>query len=71
VIRWIDARNPNCVFLLLGNFAKGKAEYISNKKRIVTGVHPSPIAQGFLGSGVFKKVETVLGQPVDWRTHSD
>jgi len=71
VIRWIDARNPGCVFLLLGNFAKGKAEFICNKKRIVTGVHPSPLAQGFLGSGVFKKVETVLGQPVDWRTHSD
>jgi uracil-DNA glycosylase len=71
VIRWISEKNPNCVFLLLGNFAKGKAEYITNKNRIVTAVHPSPLAQGFLGSGVFKKVEAVLGQPIDWRLISD
>jgi uracil-DNA glycosylase len=72
VIRWIDANNSRCVFLLLGNFAKGKAEFITNnKQKIVMGVHPSPLAQGFLGSGVFKKVEAVLGQPIDWRTDSD
>lgn len=67
MIRFIDAANPNCVFLLLGNFAKGKSDFIANKKRIVTGVHPSPLAQGFLGSGIFKKVEAVLGRPIDWR----
>lgn len=67
VIRFIDINNPQCVFLLLGNFAKGKAEFISNKKRIVMGVHPSPLAQGFLGSGLFKKVESVLGMPIDWK----
>ena len=71
VIRFIDTHNPRCVFLLLGNFAKGKAEFVTNKKNIVMGVHPSPLAQGFLGSGVFKKVEAVLGQPIDWRTDSD
>jgi uracil-DNA glycosylase len=71
VIRWIDARNSHCVFLLLGNFAKGKAEFITNKNRVVTGVHPSPLAQGFLGSGVFKKVESALGQPIDWHLESD
>lgn len=67
VIRFIDARNQNCVFLLLGNFAKAKAEFITRKEKIVMGIHPSPLAQGFLGSGVFKKVETALGQPIDWR----
>lgn len=66
VIRFIDAHNPSCVFLLLGNFAKGKAAYINKKDRIVTGVHPSPLAHGFLGSGVFKRVETVLRQPINW-----
>ena len=71
MIRLIDAQNPSCVFLLLGNFAKGKAQFLQNKKRVVTGVHPSPLAQGFLGSGVFKKVEAALGQPIDWRLHSD
>ena len=66
VIRYIDANNPSCVFLLLGNFAKGKAEFISNKNRIVTGVHPSPLAHGFLGSGIFKQIEKILGFPVNW-----
>lgn len=67
VIRFIDAHNPSCVFLLLGNFAKGKTVHITKKERIVTGVHPSPLAHGFLGSGVFKRVETVLKQAIDWR----
>jgi uracil-DNA glycosylase len=66
VIRFIDIHNPNCVFLLLGNFAKAKADLIAKKDRIVTEVHPSPLARGFVGSGVFKRVETVLGGPVDW-----
>lgn len=66
VIRFIDTNNPTCVFLLLGNFAKAKAELISKKDRIVTEVHPSPLARGFVGSGVFKRVEAVLGSPVNW-----
>lgn len=66
VIQYIDKRNPTCVFLLLGNFAKSKASLITKKYRIVTEVHPSPLAQGFVGSNVFQRVETILGRPVNW-----
>ncbi len=66
VIKYIDEQNPNCVFLLLGNFAKAKAQIITKKDRIVTEVHPSPLARGFVGSDVFKRVEQVLGQEVNW-----
>lgn len=66
VIRFIDKHNTHCVFLLLGNFAKAKAELIGKKDRIVTEKHPSPLAQGFLGSGVFKRVEKALGQEINW-----
>jgi uracil-DNA glycosylase len=66
VIRFIDSHNAQCVFLLLGNFAKAKAELIRNKARIVTEVHPSPLAKGFVGSNVFQRVENALGHPVNW-----
>lgn len=73
VIRFISENNSNCVFLLLGNFAKAKAAFIKNPKvgsklRIITGVHPSPMAaqHGFFGSGIFKKVELALEQPINW-----
>lgn len=66
VIRYIDKKNPDCVFLLLGNFAKAKADLITKKDRIVMEVHPSPLARGFLGSDVFKRVENVLGKDVNW-----
>lgn len=66
VIQTIDKHNSKCVFLLLGNFAKEKASLIQRKHRIVTEVHPSPLARGFVGSNVFKRVETVLGEAVNW-----
>lgn len=66
VIQFISVQNPNCVFLLLGNFAKQKASLIQDKSKIVTGVHPSPLAKGFVGSGVFKKVETTLKSYINW-----
>ena len=40
--------------------------FIKNKSKIVTEVHPSPLARGFIGSSVFKRVETVLGEQVNW-----
>jgi uracil-DNA glycosylase len=66
VIQYIDKMNPTCVFLLLGNFAKSKEALIQRKNRIVTEVHPSPLARTFVGSRVFQRVEKVLGQEVNW-----
>jgi uracil-DNA glycosylase len=41
VIKFISDNNSNCVFVLLGNFAKAKECFIKNKERIIKGVHPS------------------------------
>lgn len=68
VIQYIDKHNKKCVFLLLGNFAKSKASLITKKDRIVSEAHPSPLAasHGFVGSGVFERVEKVLGEEINW-----
>lgn len=66
VIKFISEQNDKCVFLLLGNYAKSKQKFIKNTSNIVTEVHPSPLARGFIGSNVFKRVETVLGKQVSW-----
>jgi uracil-DNA glycosylase len=66
VIKFIDEQNEHCVFLLLGNYAKSKSKFITDKSKIVSEVHPSPLARGFIGSNVFKRVENVLGKEVNW-----
>lgn len=66
VIRYIAENNKKCVFLLLGAFAKSKNVLVKDSKRCVEGIHPSPLARGFVGSNVFKKVESTLGFSVDW-----
>lgn len=68
VMKHINKNNSKCVYLLLGAKAKLKSEFIDNKSRIVYGVHPSPRSadKGFFDSGVFKKVEKVLGSKIDW-----
>jgi uracil DNA glycosylase len=50
----------------LGKFAKNKSKFITDQSRIIYGIHPSPIAQGFIGSNVFKKVEEKLGEEINW-----
>ncbi len=69
VIKYINTKNPNCVYLLLGNFAKSKAQLISNKLNIVRGTHPSPFSahNGFFGSNIFKNVETILDRTINWQ----
>lgn len=68
VIKFISENNKNCIFLLLGNFAKDKSQYIENKDKIVYGVHPSPLSayNGFFNSNLFRQVEEKLGQEIDW-----
>ena len=68
VIKFVSEENSNCVFLLLGNFAKAKDTFIQNKERIIKGVHPSPMAaaHGFFGSNIFKLVEEKLGEKINW-----
>jgi uracil-DNA glycosylase len=66
VIQFVSEQNEQCVFLLLGNYAKSKSKFIRNKSKIVAEVHPSPLARGFIGSNVFRRVESVLGGEVNW-----
>ena len=73
VIQFIANNNKNCLFVLLGNFAKEKMKFIENKERCIVGVHPSPLSahRGFLGSNIFKLVDQKLidqksGNIVDW-----
>jgi uracil-DNA glycosylase len=68
VIQFVSEHNNKCVFLLLGNFAKAKDVFISDKSRVIKGVHPSPMAAsyGFFGSSIFKQVETKLKEKIDW-----
>ena len=40
VSEFISINNKNCIFLLLGNFAKKKEQFIVNKSKIIKGVHP-------------------------------
>jgi uracil-DNA glycosylase len=68
VIKFVSENNKNCVFLLLGNFAKKKEKFISNKNNIITCVHPSPFSayNGFFNSNIFKLVEEKLGKEINW-----
>jgi uracil-DNA glycosylase len=68
VISYISKKNKDCIFILLGNFAKSKEKFIENKDRIIIGVHPSPFSanNGFFNSNIFKKVEEKLQQEINW-----
>lgn len=68
VIKFINENNKNCIFLLLGNFAKEKSKFIDNKDRIIIGVHPSPLSanRGFLGSKIFKIIDEKVGYQINW-----
>lgn len=69
VIKYIDNKRDDVVFLLLGRNATDKYIFITNtKNHIITGVHPSPLSayNGFFGSEIFKKVEDKLNGIFDW-----
>ena len=72
VIRFILEGNSQCIFLLLGNYAKDKGKLIPKNDvaaRVVKGVHPSPLSAhaGFFNSGIFKQVESKLGCTINWQ----
>jgi len=68
IIKFVSEKNKKCVFLLFGNFAKAKEIFIENKNKIVKCTHPSPLSarNGFFNSGVFKKVEVLLEETINW-----
>lgn len=71
VIRALSTHKEHLVFMLWGNYAKKKATLIdSSKHKVITAPHPSPLAHGFVGSGVFVKaneyLQSVGHTPIAW-----
>ena len=63
VIKKLNEKETPVVFILWGNFAKGKAKYITNSKHLViSSSHPSPFSvnYGFFGSKPFSKTNEFL-----------
>lgn len=73
VIREVNKRHKNVVFMLWGSYAQKKGAFIDRSKHLVlTAPHPSPLSahRGFLGCGHFLKANEYLKQhglaPIDW-----
>ncbi|PAF52352.1 uracil-DNA glycosylase [Helicobacter sp. 13S00477-4] len=71
IIATLSNHYEKIIFMLWGNYAKKKTLLINQNKHIViTAPHPSPLAQGFVGSGVFLKAQEALKkfgkEPLDW-----
>lgn len=63
IIQHISDNNEHCVFLLWGNFARGKKELIdTNKHLVLEAAHPSPLSasRGFFGCNHFKLANQYL-----------
>ena len=74
VIQLLSSEKEKLVFLLWGNYAKQKAQYIDSDKHLVlTAPHPSPFSanSGFFGCKHFSKANTYLQkhgkQPINWK----
>ena len=73
IIRVLNEKEEPVVFILWGNFARGKKELITNKKHLVIeSAHPSPFSarNGFFGSKPFSKTNEFLKKnnikEIDW-----
>ncbi len=73
VIHKINEQKEHVVFILWGNYAIRKGEFIDRDKHLVlTSVHPSPLSasRGFFGNNHFSKTNEYLAkngvEPVEW-----
>lgn len=73
VIRELNARRENLVFILWGSYAARKGELIDRQRHLVlTSPHPSPLSasRGFFGNHHFSRANAYLvahGQtPINW-----
>lgn len=74
IIQALNDHEHPIVFVLWGNWAKGKKKLICNPKhKVITSVHPSPLSayQGFFGSKPFSQINHFLREnqleEIDWR----
>jgi uracil-DNA glycosylase len=73
VIRTLSEGCDNLVFILWGNYARGKGAHIDRTKHfVIESPHPSPFSasNGFFGSKPFSKTNDYLAahrkNPIDW-----
>lgn len=72
IINYLSSNYSGIVFMLWGNYARGKATLIDGSRHLVLeAAHPSPLARGaFFGSRPFSKANSYLEKigrkPVDW-----
>lgn len=73
VIRYISENCEGVVFMLWGNFARGKSELIDHSRHcVLEAAHPSPLARGaFFGCRHFSKANAYLvahgKSQIDWQ----
>ena len=73
VIRYISDNCEGVVFLLWGNFARGKSALIDRSRHhVLEAAHPSPLARGaFFGCRHFSQTNAILTAqgktPIDWQ----
>jgi len=74
IIKSLNERETPIVFILWGNYAKSKAEYITNPKHlIIESVHPSPLSasRGFFGTRPFSRANQYIESngmtAIDWQ----
>lgn len=73
VIQTLSEKREHLVFILWGNYARGKKPLIdSTKHKVIESPHPSPFSahNGFFGSKPFSKTNAYLREhgevPIDW-----
>ena len=73
VIRYVSDHCDGVVFMLWGNFARGKKDLIDSERHcVLEAAHPSPLARGaFFGCRHFSKANAYLEscgrEPIDWK----
>lgn len=74
VIDVLNEQTEGVIFLLWGNHAQKKGQYIDQSKHhVLTSVHPSPLSahRGFLGCKHFSQTNEILERlgksPIDWQ----
>lgn len=73
IIKKINEKENEVIFVLWGNNARSKKKYIDSQKHIILeGVHPSPLSanRGFFGCNHFRKINEILEKrgekKIDW-----
>ncbi len=69
----LNGKKKNIVYMLWGNYAQRKGQYIDRRNNLVlTAPHPSPLSafRGFIGCGHFSQANNYLVQhgfePIEW-----